>query len=43
MVVAVEEAGAEAVGCELAANGIGTRRRWGEGCDHHGQAGFAAK
>jgi dTDP-4-amino-4,6-dideoxygalactose transaminase len=35
VVVAVEEAGAEAVGCELAANRIGTRRWWGGGLHRH--------
>jgi dTDP-4-amino-4,6-dideoxygalactose transaminase len=35
VMVAVEEAGAEAVGCELAANRIGTRRWWGGGLHRH--------
>ena len=35
VVVAVEEAGAEAVGAELAANRIGSRRWWGGGLHRH--------
>lgn len=35
VLVAIEEAGAEAVGRELAAHRIGTRRWWGGGLHHH--------
>jgi dTDP-4-amino-4,6-dideoxygalactose transaminase len=35
VVIALAQAGAESVGRELAANGIGTRRWWGGGLHRH--------